>query len=64
MSPQIFRGASNSNNIGCDINISLHFKHKALISVSDRRTSFPGFYPFTDNSRDIIESTSTSISVF
>ena len=45
--PQIFKGASNSSNIGCDRNISLDFRHSPLISFSESCTFFPGREPRT-----------------
>lgn len=47
--PHIFRGASNSNKIGCDKNISRDFKHKPRISLSDSWTFLPGLAPRTAN---------------
>ena len=45
--PQIFKGASNSSNMGCDRNISLDFRHSPLISFSESCTFFPGREPRT-----------------
>ena len=45
--PQIFKGASNSSNMGCDKNISLDFRHSPLISFSESCTFFPGREPRT-----------------
>lgn len=50
-SPQIFNGASNSRRMGCDKNISRHFKHRFRISVSVNWTFFPGRDPRTVDKR-------------
>lgn len=42
MSPQIFSGASNSNNAGCPNTISRVFVHMLLTSASVSCTSLPG----------------------
>lgn len=48
-SPQIFKGASNSNKIGCCKNISRDFKQSPLTSASDICTCLPGLFPLTVN---------------
>lgn len=47
--PQIFNGASNSNRIGCDKNISRDFIHRPRISCSDNCTFLPGLELRTKN---------------
>lgn len=46
--PQIFNGASSSNRIGWDRNISLDFRHRFLISASVSWTFLPGLPPRTN----------------
>lgn len=48
--PQIFSGASNSNNMGCDKNISRDLRHRFRISTSLSCTFFPGLAPRTKKS--------------
>jgi len=47
--PHIFKGASNSSNIGWLRNISRDFRHNALTSASVICTVFPGLHPLTAN---------------
>ena len=52
--PQIFIGASSSNNIGYERKISLLFIHKPLISDSVKFTGFPDLEPLESTSFSII----------
>lgn len=63
-SPQIFSGASNSNKIGCDRNISRDFRQRFRMSTSLSCTFFPGLAPRTSSSFDIIRSISTTSAIF
>ena len=53
-SPQIFKGASNSNKIGWLRKISLDFKQRPLISFSVSCTFLPGRDPRTAKSNEDI----------
>lgn len=47
--PHIFNGASSSNRMGCDKNISRDLRHSPRISPSESCTFLPGLAPRTVN---------------